>query len=96
MDEEEEDDIDSETGSMMRKISSPRSSNQVDLGHDNADVDCDGDKVKVGEINKLSKLQKTLRLNRIATSMMILQESIQRYLQFVQFSGRHTDNVQTV
>ena len=29
MDEEEEEDIDSETGSMMRKISSPRSSNQV-------------------------------------------------------------------
>ena len=32
VDEEEEDDIDSETGSMMRKISSPRSSNQVDNG----------------------------------------------------------------
>ena len=29
VDEEEEEDIDSETGSMMRKISSPRSSNQV-------------------------------------------------------------------
>ena len=91
VDEEEEDDIDSETGSMMRKISSPRSSNQVDLGHDDDDCDCE-----VREINKLAKLQKTLRLNRIATSMMILQESIQRYLQFVQFSGRHTDNVQAV
>jgi len=31
VDEEEEDDIDSETGSMMRKISSPRSSNQGDI-----------------------------------------------------------------
>ena len=40
VDEEEEDDIDSETGSMMRKISSPRSSNQVD---DDGDDDDDGD-----------------------------------------------------
>jgi len=31
VDEEEEEDIDSETGSMMRKISSPRSSNQGDI-----------------------------------------------------------------
>ena len=48
VDEEEEDDIDSETGSMMRKISSPRSSNQVDRGyHADGDGDGDGDEVKV-------------------------------------------------
>ena len=50
VDEEEEDDIDSETGSMMRKISSPRSSNQVDRGYHadgDGDGDGDGDEVKV-------------------------------------------------
>ena len=47
VDEEEEDDIDSETGSMMRKISSPRSSNQVHLGR-HAD---DADVVEIREMN---------------------------------------------